>query len=133
MTYLENHCFIITPTLFLRKWYIRTMLMKTISMQRHWKETTAMRRAPSSCTTQGVSSLQQAQPCWQGRQSLEDPSSVLGLLSAGFPFLPIPVKENIEKEKSQNLKYSKQQTLNKNSHRLISYFLCVPGQLQLHF
>lgn len=66
------------------------MLRKTASRQRDWKDRMARRNAPSSGATQGVSSLQKAQPGWQGRQSLDEPSSALGPLSPDAPFLPVP-------------------------------------------
>ncbi|TNN57192.1 hypothetical protein EYF80_032622 [Liparis tanakae] len=64
------------------------MLTKTMSMQRHWEETTAQRRAPSGRVTHGVSSRQKLQPGWHGRQSLEEPSSALGPLAGAEASLP---------------------------------------------
>lgn len=67
-------------TLFLLKWYTATMLARSSTMHRPWKDATASRRALSSCTVQGVSSRQKGQPSRHGRHLLakSGASSLLG-------------------------------------------------------
>lgn len=79
-------------TLFLLKWYTATMLARSSTMHRPWKDATASRRAPSSCTVHGVSSRQKGQPSRHGRHllarseasSLPGPCSLPGDITEGY-------------------------------------------------
>lgn len=56
-------------TFALRKWQTTSMLTKSSSIHRAWKEMIASRKYLSSWTKQGLSSAQQGQPSLQGRQT----------------------------------------------------------------